>query len=80
MSNDLNNLLTSFAFSLKKFRKLKSLSQEELALKSNLDRTYISGLERGRRNPTLKSLYLIAISLDISLSELMENINDQERQ
>jgi transcriptional regulator with XRE-family HTH domain len=80
MRNDLNNVLTTFSYSLKKFRKLRTLSQEELALKCNLDRTYISGLERGKRNPTLKNLYLIASSLDISLSDLLNNVSNQESQ
>jgi transcriptional regulator with XRE-family HTH domain len=50
------------------------LSQKELALITTLDRTYISGLERGKRNPTLKVVAKIAHSLEISLSQLLDGI------
>ncbi len=51
-------------------------SQEELAYRSNLDRTYISLLERGKRNPTLNVLFSISAALDISASELIRQIED----
>jgi transcriptional regulator with XRE-family HTH domain len=46
------------------------LSQEELALRAGLDRTYVSGIERGRRNPSLKSMQRIAAELDAALDEV----------
>lgn len=52
-------------------RQRLGLSQEQLAEKCELDRTYISGIERGRRNPSLKNMGKIAQSLELSLSELL---------
>lgn len=50
---------------IKYFRKINNFSQEQLAEKANLDRTYISGIERGRRNITLDSLDKIIVALEI---------------
>ncbi len=63
------NLVFSVACSIKHFRKSKGLSQEKLAEKSNLDRTYISGVERGVRNITLESLENIINALEITPAE-----------
>ncbi|NUL37175.1 helix-turn-helix domain-containing protein [Kosakonia sacchari] len=46
------------------------LSQEGFADKCGLDRTYISGIERGLRNPTLEILYILATALHIELATL----------
>jgi transcriptional regulator with XRE-family HTH domain len=51
-------------------RERDSISQEELALRAGLDRTYVSGIERGRRNPSLKSVQRIAAELGISLDQV----------
>jgi transcriptional regulator with XRE-family HTH domain len=53
-------------------RTKKGLSQEEFADLAGLDRTYVSGIERGVRNPTIRTLKTIADALDISVSELLE--------
>ncbi|OGI18694.1 MAG: hypothetical protein A2255_02395 [Candidatus Melainabacteria bacterium RIFOXYA2_FULL_32_9] len=73
-----DKILKQFAKRLKKLREDRALSQEELALKSNLDRTYIGRIERAERNPSLKSLYKIAVALDLSLPELvdLDSLND----
>lgn len=49
-------------------------SQEEFARYVGLDRTYISGLERGKRNPTLETLVILARGLDIHPSELLKTL------
>lgn len=46
------------------------LSQEALAARADLDRTYVGGVERGERNPSLESLHKIAKALGLSLNEL----------
>ncbi|MEQ4451146.1 MULTISPECIES: helix-turn-helix domain-containing protein [Kosakonia] len=46
------------------------LSQEGFAEKCGLDRTYISGIERGIRNPTLEILYILATALHTELTTL----------
>ena len=58
-------------------RKEKGFSQENLANASQLDRTYISMLERGIRNPTLKSLLKIAIALEIKPVQLFEGVENE---
>jgi transcriptional regulator with XRE-family HTH domain len=47
------------------------ISQEELGFQANLDRTYISGIERGVRNPSLTALVTLAQGLGINVSELL---------
>lgn len=48
------------------------ISQEELANRAGLHRTYISDIERGARNPTLKTLSRLAVALEISASKLIK--------
>lgn len=62
---------------LKNIRKEQKVSQEELAFRSNLDRTYISMLERGIHQPTLNSLLAIAAALDMKAAELVGLVEDE---
>lgn len=48
-------------------RRLQGWSQESLAAKCGLDRTYISGIERGIRNPTLEIISTLATSFEMEL-------------
>ncbi len=57
---------------LKKFRLEQGLSQEALAFECGLHRTYISGVERGVRNPTVLVLEQIAMALKVPSSRLLE--------
>jgi len=57
---------------LSKLRKDKGLTQEELAFDCELDRTYISGIERGIRNPTVLIIQKIAAALKIPPHRLLE--------
>lgn len=59
---------------IKNHRENLGLSQEKLAEKCGLDRTYISLLERGKRNPSYTNLLKVASGLEISISELMKDI------
>jgi transcriptional regulator with XRE-family HTH domain len=52
-------------------RRALGWSQEELAERAGLDRTYVSGLERGVRNPSLLSQQRIADALGVQLHELL---------
>lgn len=59
----------------KKIRELRlgaDLSQERLGEMTGLDRTYISGIERGIRNPSLKNIEKLAKSLNVKVSDLIE--------
>ena len=64
------DILKQFGNHLKSIRISKGLSQSELAFRGSFDRNYIGMVERGVRNPSLKSLFRIAQSLDITLQEL----------
>jgi transcriptional regulator with XRE-family HTH domain len=63
-----------FGDKLKKLRKQKGLSQERLASKCGLHRTYISDIERGSRNVSLKNIERIAKALKININELFRNL------
>jgi transcriptional regulator with XRE-family HTH domain len=56
----------AFGEVLRECRKKSGISQEQLALKADLDRTYISLLERGLRQPTLETLFRLATVLEIA--------------
>ncbi len=55
-----------------RIRKERGLTQEELAERCGLSQQYLSGLEQGRRNPTIVTLYEIASALGVSHVELVK--------
>lgn len=54
-------------------REAKGLSQEALALEADVDRTYVSQLERGIANPSLRVLHQIATILGVTVAQLTED-------
>jgi len=62
---------------IKKIRKKENLSQEELAFKADLHRTYIGSVERGERNITILNLIKISESLRVDLPLLL-NLNEKD--
>ena len=56
-------------------RRRADISQEQLALAADMDRTYISGIERGVRNPTILVLVRVSRALDMSVSDLLSGIS-----
>lgn len=60
------------------YRKNKHLSQETLAERSGTHPTYIGQIERGEKNATIEVLYKITRALEISMSQLFENIEMSE--
>lgn len=68
----IDKTLRQFGKRFRQLRLARRLSQEQLAEKANLHRTYIGAVERGERNPSLKSILRIARALDVSLEEVFK--------
>lgn len=71
MATNPTPLQIAFGARVRRLRERKGWSQEELAHKAGVHVTYLSGLERGRRNPTLKIIEQVALALDVSPSKLL---------
>lgn len=70
--SDKLQLQVKFGRKLAEIRKNKGIAQEKFAFDLGVDRTYISYLERGKRNPSLFVLWKMAKSLQVKLSELTD--------
>ena len=70
MSKTYTQVAKSFGKRIVLLRKQKNLTQEELALKANIERSYMGTIERGERNPTLKKIYQISKALKVEVHEL----------
>ncbi|MCL4364019.1 helix-turn-helix domain-containing protein [Patescibacteria group bacterium] len=57
-----------------KIRERKQLSQEQVAFRCDVDRTYISRIEKGHANPTIKILQKLASALQVKLHTLLKNL------
>ena len=68
-------ILVSLGSNVRRIRKDAGLTQEELAIKCGLDRTYISGIERGLRNPSFDKLLLLSYHLQCHPSQFFDNIS-----
>jgi len=71
---DTDQMSDAFGFVLKRYRKHNNVSQEMLALEAGLDRTYISLLERGLRQPTVRTVFAIAEVLSVPPHEIVEAV------
>jgi transcriptional regulator with XRE-family HTH domain len=67
-----SKLSHAISAALKEIRVSRGLSQESLALIAALDRTYISGIERGTRNPTIKSVQKVIDALNVDERNFLE--------
>ncbi|MDM1521722.1 helix-turn-helix transcriptional regulator [Empedobacter sp. 225-1] len=65
------DILETIALNIKKLRKEKGISQETLALKANIDRTYINDVENAKRNISIKMLEKISVALEINIKQLL---------
>jgi transcriptional regulator with XRE-family HTH domain len=68
------DVLERFGRRVREKRTVLGLSQEAFADKCDLDRTYISGIERGKRNLSLRNIKVIADALDTTISELTKGL------
>lgn len=72
-----NPVLIALGKNVSELRREKELTQEQLAERSGLDPSYISGIERGVRNPSVLSLSRLAAGLSTAVSELCLQISDE---
>ena len=70
-------IIEVFSKMLRELRESNNISQEKLAEYCDLDRTYISLLERGLRQPTITTFFKLSKALKISPSEFIKNIEDK---
>lgn len=72
----MENINKAIAKSLVKLRHTASISQEELAGRAGIHRTYVSQIERGLKSPTLQVLIQIANALDTTASSILQEIEE----
>jgi transcriptional regulator with XRE-family HTH domain len=70
------NLAPHFGHAIRRHRELLRVSQEELADRAGLDRTYVSGVERNQRNPTLRVMQKLADALGVGLDVLFASARE----
>lgn len=70
MNCDINKI---FGKKVAEMRKMQHLSQEELADRCNIHRTYIGSIERGEKSPTLNTVEKIANGLNVEISIIFDN-------
>ena len=73
MNNEDKKLLIALGIRIKFLRSKKKLTQEEVAGSINMDRSYFSDIERGKRNVAAINLIKIANALKVSVGDLFEN-------
>ena len=67
-------ILARFGLRLRQCREAKSLTQERLAEKAGLDQTYVSGIERGLRNPGIQNIGASPAALNLTTAELWREV------
>lgn len=67
--------LLSFGRNVARLRDEKGFSQDKLAEKADLDRTYLSGIERGVRNPGIKVVIKVARALGVTVDQLCKGVD-----
>ena len=72
---DRDRTLAAFGRNVARIRNEKGFSQDTLAEKANLDRTFVSGIERGLRNPGIKTVLRIAKALEVSVADLCKGVD-----
>lgn len=72
----MEDVCTLLAKNIKAARKRLNLSQEELAARADIDRTYVSGIERKVRNPTITVVARFAAALETTTADLLADHRD----
>ena len=74
---NMDEILIAFGKTIKKERKLQKITQEELAYRARLDRTFISYVENARKLPSLISVFQFAQGLNMPPSELLKRVEKE---
>jgi transcriptional regulator with XRE-family HTH domain len=69
----------AFGRAIREIRHELGISQEELALRADIQRSYLGGIERGERNPSLTNIVKIAQALDVEPSEILGRAENKRR-
>jgi len=67
-------LLRGLGWRVRQLRESKTWTQEILAARAGLDRSYVAGIEAGLRNPSTKAVAKLARALNVTLSQLFQNV------
>lgn len=70
-----DRVLAAFGQNVRSYREARKLSQADLAEQADLDRTYISDIERGIRNPGIKNVARLAQALGVKSAKLMDGVD-----
>ena len=70
-----DSVLARLGLNVRKRREARELTQETLAERASLDPTYISGIERGLRNPGIKNVARLAKALGLTTAELCKGVD-----
>jgi transcriptional regulator with XRE-family HTH domain len=79
MSNDVFSAMDArqrVAINLRLLRVARKISQDDLALSAEIERSYVGHLERGRKNPTVATLEKIATALSCDISDIFAPLDD----
>lgn len=74
--SDFDEIRKRFGYRIRELREAKGWSQERLADDAEIHRTYLGGIERGLRNPSLRNITKIAEALEISISAIFDYDNN----
>ena len=70
-----DKILSALGLNVRRYREARKFTQEKLAEKSGLDANYISGIERGLRNPGIKNVARLAKALGLTTAELCKGVD-----
>jgi transcriptional regulator with XRE-family HTH domain len=73
------DILNIFGENVRKYRRLLDISQEELAHRADLHRTYIGMIERAEKNITLVNMEKIANALEVKIEDLLKISNNEKK-
>ena len=74
MNSEVEMVLEKIGARIRELRKAQNLSQEKFALKAEIDRTYLAGIEQGKRNVSMKNMEKIINALGITFNQFFEDI------